>query len=69
MRSEIAKKAEELLLRYHHYHLARELGQLESADALVVDNAVQYFEEVIRPSARIEGSTKIESLALWDETR
>lgn len=68
MRSEIAKTAEELLLRCHPYQLAHELGRLGSADALVEDNAVKYFEEVIRPSARIEGSTKVEALALWDAT-
>lgn len=63
----IATEAERLLQETHHYRLARELGQLDHADARVFgtfDEAHEYYERSCLGGARISGGAKIEALAL-----
>jgi hypothetical protein len=56
----VAGRAEELLLRLHHYRLARELGQLGPAQAEVRADALEEYHRLVGRPAGADGQVKIE---------
>lgn len=62
----LAARLEHLLCEYHHYRLARELGQLDPAEAIVRPDALHFYLDLRAPSA-VAGAGKVEPLILWKE--
>jgi hypothetical protein len=59
----LGREVERKLGAFHHYRLARELGQLEEASAEIREDAIAHYERLLS-GARIPGSLKIEPLTL-----
>ena len=62
---QLAAEVEARLMTFHHYRLARELGQLEPARAVVREDALGVYESLLS-GTRIPGSLKIEPVTLVD---
>jgi hypothetical protein len=60
----IARACEEKLRAYHHYTLARELGQLDAAAAWVSPDAQSIYERLFS-NGSLGGQRKIEPLREW----
>jgi hypothetical protein len=56
----VAARTEELLLRLHHYRLARELGQLGPASAEVRSDALEEYHRLVGRPAGADGQVKVE---------
>jgi len=59
----LSTRLEQQLCEFHHYSLARELMQLEPAGAIVVENALQFYEK-ISSKFIAAGSRKLEPITL-----
>ena len=64
--SQVAKQCEILLMRAHHYRLARELGQLDPARAEVRPDALKHYYSLAGRKPGLAGARKIEPLLLLD---
>ena len=62
IKNELAESVERSLLKFHHYRLARDLGQLEPAGAVVKENALDLYFRLRERG--IAGAMKVESLTL-----
>jgi len=56
----VAARTEALLLRLHHYRLARELGQLGPAGAEVRADALEEYHRLMGRPAGADGQVKVE---------
>jgi len=63
--AELSFKLESALCESFHYKLARELGQLDQAQVLIMDNAMEIYTSHKSASGMVEGNIKIEPLVLW----
>ncbi|WP_413289286.1 GH3 auxin-responsive promoter family protein [Bdellovibrio sp. HCB337] len=64
---DLNKKVENVLQEYHHYKVARELGQLQASRVQVVADIHAFWDKTNK--SQIKGQNKIESLRLvetWD---
>ncbi|MFT6030018.1 MAG: hypothetical protein ACI8O8_001761 [Oleiphilaceae bacterium] len=50
-----------------HYHLARELGQLNRAEVLIMPNAMEIYTDHKISQGMVAGNIKIEPLTLWQQ--
>jgi hypothetical protein len=57
-----ATQFEQLLTENHHYVLARELGQLDHAQVIVVDSSLEYFKKNQEITGKVVGQCKPEAL-------
>jgi hypothetical protein len=62
----LQQELEERLCAFHHYRLARELGQLKCAQVLCVRNAAAWLAEKAKRQGRGAGEWKIEPLEAWE---
>ena len=58
-------RLEAALCGFHHYRLARELGQLAPARAWLVDDAAAILDQRAQARAQVQGGTKPEALEDW----
>jgi hypothetical protein len=65
--AQLAKIVEDHLLQLHHYRLARELGQLEPAGAVLRPDAIAFYH-ALPTQVGVAGARKIEPLTLWKES-
>jgi hypothetical protein len=61
----VASNVESALLRLHHYALARELGQLGPARAIIAPDALTRLLAYSQRLGLAAGEAKIETLAEW----
>lgn len=62
---ELDRELEEFLLQNFHYKLARELGQLDHAHVLLMEDAMQVYTSHKIARGMVAGNVKIEPLVLW----
>lgn len=60
-----AQRAEEILMEFHHYRLARELKQLIPVKGAVMTGALDFYNQ-IRGSVEVSGGRKVEALVPWN---
>ncbi len=65
----VAGRAEALLLRLHHYRLARELGQLGPARAEVRADALEEYHRLVGRPAGADGQVKVEPVVALPAAR
>jgi len=63
--AELSYKLEAALCECFHYKLARELGQLDQAQVLVMANAMEVYTSHKVARGMVAGNIKIEPLVLW----
>ncbi len=68
-RNELSRQLEEQLCQHFHYKLARELGQLDNAEMLVVPDAMEVYTSHKIAGGMVAGNIKIEPLVLWQNNQ
>lgn len=61
----LSQQLEEKLCQHFHYKLARELGQLDSAEILILPDAMEIYASHKISRGMVAGNIKIEPLVLW----
>lgn len=65
-RAQVSSYVEGRLMQYYHYQLARDLGQLEDAEALMVQSLEHTFS--IIQQNQLMGRNKVEPIIHWDRS-
>lgn len=65
LRIELRDLCEKQLNKHFHYKLARDLGQLDSADVLILEDALSIYTKARIKAGMVAGNIKIEPLILW----
>ncbi|MDF1761984.1 MAG: GH3 auxin-responsive promoter family protein [Oleibacter sp.] len=63
--AELNQKLEDELCQHFHYKLARELGQLDAAQVIIADNAMDIYTGHKIAGGMVAGNIKLEPLVLW----
>lgn len=63
--NKIKNEVEGMLQQHFHYQLAREVGQLQAVEILMLEDAVKFYEDGKVEEGMTRGNIKIEPLSLW----